>query len=115
MLAPLAKGAPFSVKEPHMDGLDLPSGVGRPVLAVPAVTPARCLAISFYGAHASGTDLDHNERAMLARIAHDAAAMYAELESKELRRKLTSIERELHAARAAMGGTSSQGVRSPGR
>ena len=115
MLAPLAKGAPFSVKEPHMDRLDLPSGVSRPVLAVPAVTPARCLAISFYGAHASGTDLDHNERAMLARIAHDAAAMYAELESKELRRKLTSIERELHAARAAMGGTSSQGVRSPGR
>jgi hypothetical protein len=105
MLAPLAKGAPFSVKEPYMDGLDFPSGVSRPVLAVPAVTPARCLAISLYGAHASGTDLDHNERAMLARIAHDAAAMYAELESKELRQKLTSLERELYAARAAMGET----------
>jgi len=115
MLGPLAKGAPFSVKEPYMDGLALPSGVSRPVLVVPAVTPARCLAISLYGAHASGTDLDHNERAMLARIAHDAAAMYAELESKELRRRLKSIERELHAARAAKGGTSSQGVRSPDR
>jgi hypothetical protein len=97
LLAPLAKGAPFSVKEPHTDGLALPSGLSRPVLAVPAVTPARCLAISFYGAHASGTDLDHNERAMLARIAHDAAAMYAELESKELRQKVVSLERELRA------------------
>jgi hypothetical protein len=97
LLAPLAKGAPFSVKEPHTEGLALPSGLSRPVLAVPAVTPARCLAISFYGAHASGTDLDHNERAMLARIAHDAAAMYAELESKELRQKVVSLERELRA------------------
>jgi hypothetical protein len=104
LLAPLAKGAPFSVKEPHADRLDLPSGLSRPVLAVPAVTPARCLAISLYGAHASGTDLDHNERAMLARIAHDAAAMYAELESKELRQKVVSLEGELQVARAAVRG-----------
>ena len=43
--------------------------------------PMRCFAVSLYGPHVSGTDLDANERAMLARLARDAAAMYAELES----------------------------------
>ena len=38
-----------------------------------------------------------NERARLAR---DAAAMYAELESSELHRKVTKLEGELEAARA---------------
>ena len=49
------------------DGLDLPCGLARPVLAVPAVNPVRCFAVSLYGPHESGTDLDANERAMLAR------------------------------------------------
>jgi len=103
MLARLAKGQPFGVMEPHVDGLALPSGLSRPVLAVPAVNLARCFAVSLYGPHASGTDLDHYERSMLARLAHDAAAMYAELESKELRQKVVSLERELEVARTAVG------------
>ena len=78
-------------------------GLAHPVLAVPATNPARCFAVSLYGPHASGTDLYHSERSMLARIAHDAAAIYAELESKELRKKVTLLEDELKAARAAAG------------
>jgi hypothetical protein len=73
------------------------------VLAVPAVNPIRCFAVSLYGPHASGTDLDANERAMLARLARDAAAMYAELESGELRRQVTMLEGELQAARPPSG------------
>ncbi len=69
------------------------------MLAVPAINPARFFAVSLYGPHASGNDLDHNERAMLARISHDAAAIYAELESKALREKITSLEHDLEAAR----------------
>jgi hypothetical protein len=99
MLAPVSDGKPFSLAEDEADGLDLPSGLSRPVLAVPAVNPIRCFAVSLYGPHASGTDLDSNERAMLARLARDAAAMYAELESGELRRKVTMLEGELQAAR----------------
>jgi len=37
---------------------------------------------------------------MLARLARDAAAMYAELESSELHRKVTTLEGELETARA---------------
>jgi hypothetical protein len=102
MLAPLAQGKPFNVAEAD-GGLNLPPGLSRPVLAVPAVNPIRCFAVSLYGPHASGTDLDANERAMLARLARDAAAMYAELESGELRRKVTMLEGELQAARPPSG------------
>jgi hypothetical protein len=40
---------------------------------------------------------------MLGRLAHDAAAVYAELENNELRQKVVSLERELAAAKAAAG------------
>lgn len=103
LLAPLREGAPFKVRHDDADGLALPQGIARPVLAVPARTPARCFALSLYGPHASGTDLDHNERAMLSRIAQDAAAIYAELEGKELRRQIAELERELQDMKLAVG------------
>jgi hypothetical protein len=37
---------------------------------------------------------------MLTRLARDAAAMYAEIESSELRAKMTALERELDTARS---------------
>ena len=43
MLAPLCDGKPFHLSETDGDGLDLPSGLGRPVLAVPAVNPRALL------------------------------------------------------------------------
>lgn len=100
LLEPLQRGEPFKVRPAHTGSLQFPSGLCHPVLAVPAVNPARCFAVSLYGPHASGTNLDHNERAMLARVSHDAAAIYAELESKELRQKVASLEHELEAATA---------------
>jgi len=100
LLEPLQRGEPFKVKRARTRRLQFPSGLCHPVLAVPAVNPARCFAVSLYGPHASGTDLDHNERAMLARVSHDAAAIYAELESKELRQKVASLEHDLEAATA---------------
>ncbi len=101
LLAPLAKGKPFDIGADAGGGLDLPQGLARPIFGVPAVNPVRCFAVSFYGPHVSGTDLDHNERAMLARLARDAAAMYAEIESAELRLKVTALEGERDKARSA--------------
>jgi hypothetical protein len=92
LLAPLATGEPFVITEHDAPELELPTGLNRPVLAVPAASPVRCLALSLYGPHASGTDLDVNERGMLARLAQRAAAMYAELENNELRARLAQIE-----------------------
>jgi hypothetical protein len=99
LLEPLQRGEPFKVKRAHTSSLQFPSGLCHPVLAVPAINPARCFAVSLYGPHASGTDFDHNERTMLARVSHDAAAIYAELESKELREKVAFLEGELRAVK----------------
>ena len=56
---------------------------------MPAADPVRCFALSLYGPHAVGTDLNSNERTMLSRLARFAAAMYAELEAVELRQRIT--------------------------
>ena len=101
LLRPLSAGTPFSVPDVEGDGPDLPQGLARPVLAVPAVSPVRCFAISLYGPHVSGTDLDANERAMLSRLAASAAAMYAELENSELRGTIARLERKLGASKPA--------------
>jgi hypothetical protein len=95
MLAPLAKGAPFPVEEEYDPEPGLPSGFSRPVLGVPASNPLRCFALALYGPHASGADLDANERAMLKRIAENAAAVYGELENNDLRHKISTLERKL--------------------
>jgi hypothetical protein len=100
VLAPLDKGKPFSIPDVDDDGIALPEGLARPILADPAASPIRCFAVSLYGPHVSGTDLDANERAMLGRIARDAAAMYAELESFELRRKVETLEGDLDQSRS---------------
>ena len=95
MLAPLANGAPFPVDEKYDSEPALPSGFARPVLAVPAANPLRCFALALYGPHASGADLDSNERGMLKRIAQHAAAIYAEIENNKLRHQISALERKL--------------------
>jgi hypothetical protein len=102
LLAPLAQGKPFDIPDENDDGLDLPQGLARPIFGVPAVNPVRCFAVSLYGPHSSGTDLDQDERAMLARLARDAAAMYAELESIKLGREVAALEGELEAAQSKL-------------
>ena len=81
----------------------MPSGLGRPVLVVPAINPVRCFALSFYGPHVSGTDLDFYERSMRAKLASHAAAMYAELESAALRGRIAELEGELKSQEASKG------------
>jgi hypothetical protein len=100
ILAPVPKGKPFPLESDDRE-VDLPAGLARPILAVPAVNPVRCFAVSLYGPHATGTDLDAYERAMLSRLAADAAAMYAELENSDLRGEVARLERKLDAARPA--------------
>ena len=82
-------------------------GDRSPVLAVPAASPLRCYAVSFYGPHISGTDLDANERAMLARLAAHAATMYAELENGALRSEIARLERKLAKTPAPHAGDAS--------
>ena len=103
MLGLASGGKPFSVGNKDDDELAMPGGLNRPVLAVPAVNPVRCFAISLYGPHVSGTDLDSYERSMLAKLASNAAAMYAELESAALRDRIAELEGGLKSREATKG------------
>ncbi len=80
---------------PVTSDVRLPSGLKRPILAVPAANAIHCFAIALYGPHASDADLDTYERALLARIAGDAAAVYAELEINQLRSRIATFERQV--------------------
>ena len=98
MLAAVSTGQPFGLEERDDDGIDFPPGLRRPVLGVPAADPVRCFALSLYGPHAVGTDLNADERAMLSRLAHFAAAMYAELEAVELRQQIATLKGKFEAS-----------------
>jgi hypothetical protein len=50
MLAPVAKGVPFSIGDEDKSEPGLPAGFNRPVLVVPAANPIRCFALALYGA-----------------------------------------------------------------
>ena len=103
MLAALSKGAPFGLTDGEVEEARLPPGLKRPVLAVPAATRIRCFAVTLYGPHASGADLDNNERVMLARLGDNAADAYAELEKEDLRRRIAALESELSMAMSRSG------------
>ena len=90
------EGKPFPVgEEPRRGEPKLPEGLARPVLAVPAANPLRCFALTLYGPHASGADLDSYERAMLGRLGQNAAAAYSELEAAGLKARIATLEDEL--------------------
>jgi hypothetical protein len=73
----------------------LPTGPAQPILAIPVADRFHCHALVLYGEHANGTDLTHDERAMLAKIADEAAAVLGKLETDALRRRVTELEHQL--------------------
>jgi hypothetical protein len=103
MLAPLRDRRPFDIDAEGARRNDFPEGLARPVLAVPIGDRFRCLALAFYGAHAAGDDLNHDERAMLARLAPEAASVLAKLERDRLCRRIAALETALDLATAEIG------------
>ncbi|MBV9976286.1 MAG: hypothetical protein JO105_12935 [Hyphomicrobiales bacterium] len=103
MLAPLQDRHPFNVEREEARRSHLPEGIERPVLAVPIGDRFRCQAIAFYGAHAAGDDLNRDERAMLARLAPEAASVFARLEHDRLCRRITALEAALDLATVEKG------------
>lgn len=85
----------------------LPDGLMRPILAVPVGDRLRCLALALYGPHATGNDLNHDERTMLAELADKAANAFMKLNDDELRRRIAALERELQKLAAGIADSSS--------
>jgi hypothetical protein len=109
MLKPLQSRRPFGVDAKAAARNRLPGGLMQPVVAVPVGDRFRCLALALYGPHATGDDLNHDERAMLAELAEKAACAFIKLDHDQLRHRIAELEFELEAiaARLAAAGASS--------
>lgn len=107
MLKPLQARRPFGLDTKGAARDHLPEGLLQPILAVPVGDHCRCLAIALYGSHATGNDLNHDERAMLGEVAEKAASAFMKLEHDQLRRRIAALEGELEivAARTAATGS----------
>ena len=78
---------------------DVPAGVRQPIYAIPIVVGRRLHAIALYGAHATGEDLDPDERAGLRQLAAGAALAYDHLTTQALRDRIESLRSENAALR----------------
>jgi hypothetical protein len=78
---------------------DIPTGARQPIYAIPIVVGRRLQAIVLYGAHASGEDLDPDERARLRELAGGAALAYDHLTTQALRDRIDSLLSENAALR----------------
>jgi hypothetical protein len=102
MLEPIRTHHPFGISAEAAARNHLPDGLRRPILAVPVGDRLRCLALALYGPHAAGTDLNHDERAMLANLADMAASAFMKLDHDRLCNLVAVLEAELKANNAKL-------------
>ncbi len=76
----------------------LPGDLARPVLGVPVGDPRRWFAVALYGGHEDGTDLDDNERELLASLVRDAEIAYAHVEREQLHKRILEPRRPSRAS-----------------
>jgi hypothetical protein len=100
MLEPARTHRPFGVNAQAAVRNRLPDGLSRPILAVPIGDRLRCLALAFYGPHATGNDLNHDERYMLTDLADKAASAFMKLNDDALRQRIALLESELQKVNA---------------
>jgi hypothetical protein len=92
MLSPMKGLHQFDIDAKQAKRNNLPDGLALPVLAVPIANRFRCFALALYGSHATGADLNHDDRGMLAEIADVAAAVFEKLYVDDLRRRVADLE-----------------------
>jgi hypothetical protein len=100
---------PYDVEQEAAARNDLPSGLMRPILAVPVGDRLRCLGLALYGPHVTGNALSHDERSMLAELADKAASALMKINDEELRHRIAALERELETI---VAGSATTGPRS---
>ncbi len=98
VLSSLATGASCAIDAADAERLGFPRGLAAPTLAVPIKNRLRWFAVALYGPHATGADLTADERALLARLADNAALAYAHAETEALRQEVATLQRQLSDA-----------------
>ena len=95
LVQPAHTHRPYDVDPETAEHNGLPSGLMRPILAVPVGDRLRCLGLALYGPHATGNALSHDERSMLADLADKAASAFMQINDDQLRRRIAALESEL--------------------
>jgi len=103
-LAAISARQPFLVDPADAEALDFPSGLEAPTVAIPVGDRLKCFAMALYGPHVTGADLTADERAMLGRLAEDAALAYAHVETESLRSQVASLNLGLSRTALAPAG-----------
>ena len=104
VLEPAHAHRPYDLDIDAAAGHRFPSGLTRPILAVPVGDRLRCLGIVLYGPHATGNALSQDERSMLADLADKAASAFMKLNDDQLRGRIAILENELSAIAAELAG-----------
>jgi hypothetical protein len=104
VLRPAYAHRPYELDAKAAASHRFPSGLMRPILAVPVGDQARCIGVVLYGPHASGNALSHEERSMLAELADKAASVFMKLTDDQLRGRIAALESELSAIAAELAG-----------
>src|SRR5262245_22011862 len=107
LLKPAHALRPYDVDSAAATRNHLPSGLMRPILAVPLGNRLRCLALALYGPHVTGNALSHEERSMLAELADKAASAFMQLNDDQLRRRIATLECELATIAAELASVQS--------
>jgi hypothetical protein len=94
VLEPAHAHRPYDLDVSAAAGHRFPSGLMRPILAVPVGDWLRCLGVALYGPHATGNALSRDERLMLADLADKAASAFMKLNEDQLRSRIATLERE---------------------
>jgi hypothetical protein len=101
LLKPAHAHRPYDVDAKAVTRTHFPSGLTRPILAVPVGDQLRCLGLVLYGPHATGNALSQEERSMLAELADKAASAFMYIDDHQLRRRIAALESELATTAAA--------------
>jgi hypothetical protein len=104
VLGPAHAHRPYELDAKTAASHRFPSGLMRPVLAVPVGDQLRCIGVVLYGPHATGNALSHEERSMLADLAGKAASAFMKINDDQLRGRIAALESELSAIAAELAG-----------
>ena len=102
LLRSLGALRPFDVTAVLAERNHFPAGLARPVFVVPVANWFDCYAVALYGAHASGNDLNEDERATLTELAELAGAVWTKLDLGLLRQRIKDLEGELSSIAAKL-------------
>ncbi len=75
------RAKPFRVEDPMWAGVNVPTGLASPVLAIPLIAHRKVIALIFYGAHANGADINPDEERLLVELCVAAAPAFDQRET----------------------------------